>query len=146
MAGSVAVTRLDPGRRGIVRIKATLTTDASGNVTAAVCGTAFGRLVGVIYKQGTLDASADITVTGDAGATVLATTTGFGGVATKYFRPTTVLAANTGTAITAAATAPNVNKDMFLAGKMKVAVANGGNAGVGTISFIVDERKGPHSG
>jgi len=106
-------------------------------------GTAYGRLVGVNYKRNTLDVSADITVTDDAGATIISTTTGFGGINTLSFRPTQVIVTSTGGAITNDATAPNVNRDIFVAGKIKVGVLNGGNLGTGELHLIFDERPSP---
>lgn len=128
---------------GLRKITVTMTTDASGDATASTVGTTYGRLVAVGYKKGTLDASADITVTdANSGATILSTTDGFAAAATAWFRPTSVITDNAGTAVTAAATAPNVNRDILLTGKVKVGVANGGNAGTGYLYLVIDDQGG----
>jgi hypothetical protein len=44
-----------------------------------------------------------------------------------------------GAAITAADTAPNVNRDIYVAGKLSVAVAGGGNLETCKLALIVDE-------
>jgi hypothetical protein len=232
VAGSITNVVLAPGRNGIKKIKATLTADASGVVTAAVAGIAFGRLVGFAYKAtGSVGFAPVLTVTGDSGATIVSydvaaaekfgsTTTGdttggasedlwttgavhglvdgdqivftsitgngAGGptVGTAYYvdqkstttfvlttdsgltlvqnvgatdasaatwykvgtrtavykRPSQVVTDNAGTAVTAAASAPNVNRDIFVAGKVKIGATGLGNLGTCEVHLIVDER------
>lgn len=124
--------------RGVVRTDVTITCDASGVATAAVVGVGFGRLVGVMYDGG-LDASAVITLSdAKTGAALVTYTTGTEGTPV-LFRPTEVIVDTAGAAITAADTAPNVNRDIYLSGKVKIGVTSGGNAEVGKVALIVDE-------
>ena len=138
MAGTITPDAINHRSRGVVRTDVAVTTDASGVASETVVGVGFGRLVGFLYNGG-LDASAVITVKDKkTGASLVAYTTGTEGTPV-FFRPTTVIADNAGTAVTAAATAPNVNRDMFVAGKVSVTVASGGNLETCTLSLIVDE-------
>ena len=124
--------------RGLVRTDVAISTDASGVASAAIVGVGFGRLVGVLYNGG-LDASATVTLKdAKSGASLLTITTGAEGVAVAL-RPSTAIVNNAGTAVTPDATAPNVNRAIFLAGKVSITVAGGGNLETGTLSLIVDE-------
>lgn len=145
MAGTVVPLAVQHRDRGVVRLSAALTTSAGGVVDAASMGQAFGRIVAVFYDGG-LDASAVITVTdGKTGAPLFTYTTGTEGTPTR-FRPSRVVADNAGVAITAgdgsggAGTGNDVNRDIYVAGKVKIAVASGGNAETGTLVIIVDEH------
>jgi hypothetical protein len=72
----------------------------------------------------TITSSAVLTVTdGDTGATLF-TVGATVGAAALYFRPTAVITANTGVAVTAAATAVDVNRDIFVAGNIKATIAS----------------------
>ncbi len=55
----------------------------------------------------------------------------------KLFRPTAVVTDNVGVAVAAADTAPNVNRDIYLKGPVKVSVADGGNVKTGELHLIV---------
>lgn len=129
--------------RGVVRIEAALTCDASGVVSETVIGAAYGKLVGVLYDGG-LDASAVITIKQYPGAPstvsvpVIAYTTGTEGTPV-FFRPTDIITTNAGADVSASANAVGVNRDIYLAGKVTVTVASGGNAETGKIALIVDE-------
>lgn len=128
--------------RGVVRIEAALTCDGAGAIAETVIGAAFGRLVGVVYDGG-LDASAVITIKQYPGAStvsvpVLAYTTGTEGTPV-FFRPTDKVTDNAGADLTAALTATNVNRDIYLAGKVTLTVASGGASETGKIALIVDE-------
>lgn len=140
MAGTItAVTRTKKGR-GLVRIDVALTTDASGVATATPVGNLFGRLVAILYDGG-LDASAVITISDSTtGAALVTYTTGTEGTPV-VFRPTKGIFGSTGAAVTAATTAVDTNRDIFVAGALKVAVASGGNAETGNISLLVEESK-----
>ena len=55
-------------------------------------------------------------------------------------RPTQVITDAAGTAVTAADTAVDVNRDIYVAGKLTLAVSNGaGNSKAGTFKVLVDE-------
>jgi hypothetical protein len=143
MAGlAVAAAPVKHRSRGVVRIEVDLTTDASGVVSETVIGVAFGRLVGVLTNAG-LDASGTVTLKCIPGGSsvsvpVMAHTTGTEG--TPYgFRPTGVIATNAGVAVTAATTAPNVRRDIYVAGKLTITVASGGNEETGKFAFLIDE-------
>jgi hypothetical protein len=140
MAGSAVATKIEHRPRGVVRTNINITTDASGNASATVVGTGFGRVVGVFYNGG-LDASAVVTFSDyKTGATLFTYTTGTEGTPTT-FRPTTNVVDVAGATISAATSAPNVNRDIFLAGKVSVTVASGGNAETGTFALLVDEGR-----
>jgi hypothetical protein len=63
-----------------------------------------------------------------------------GSISPVALRPSTNVVDNVGANIAAADTAPNVNRDIVLGGKVKIGVSGGGNAGVGIVSLIVDEE------
>lgn len=127
-------------RSPLARLAGTLTTDASGNIAATSIGQAFGRIVAVEYDPGTLATGADITISDHLGAPIITLTDA--GTAKRRFRPSAVVTANTGVAITAATTAVDVDRDIYVAGNVNVAVAQGGNTLTGTIAVIVDESLG----
>jgi hypothetical protein len=56
-----------------------------------------------------------------------------------FFQPTSVVTDNAGAAVSAATTAPNVNRPIFVAGKVNVAVASGGVSETCQLALIVDE-------
>ena len=139
MAGLVAPTAPILHRpRGVVRTRINVTTDASGDATLDVVGAGYGRLVGVLYDGG-LDASANITIRDTrTGAVLVSYTTGTEG-SPVFFRPTSVITDVAGDAITAADTAPNVNRDMYVFGNVSVSVSSGGNEETCKIALIIDE-------
>lgn len=143
MAGTAVATPVTHRPQGVKRIEVALTCDASGVVSEAVIGEAYGRLVGVFYNGG-LDASATVTFKAKPGvpsltsATFFTHTTGTEGTAVRL-RPTDIVTDNAGANITAADTAPNVNRDIFVAGKVTVTVSAGGNAETGIYALIFDE-------
>lgn len=139
----MALTKLAPMKHrplGIVRLAATLVTDASGNIAATSIGSAFGRIVAVEYDPGTLATGADISITDHLGAPLVTLTDA--GTAKRRFRPTANITTNAGVAVTAATTATMTDRDIYVAGSISVAVAQGGNALTGTIAIIVDEGIG----
>jgi len=139
--------------KGIVRISVALATDATadgGDIGERVIGEAYGRLVGVFYDGG-CDVSAVITLRTAAsladatvGAPILAYTTGTEGTPVA-FRPTQVVMGVAGTAVTAgdgsggAGTGNDVNRDIYVAGKLTLEVANMGLSESGNIAFVFDE-------
>lgn len=134
----VTTTVIEHRSRGVVRSDIVLTTTAGGAVPATVVGVGFGRLVGVLYDGG-LDASATITIADTKTGVALVTyTTGVEGTPVA-FRPTQVIATDAGAAVTAAATAVGVDRDIYVGGKVSVTVASGGNLETGRLALIVDE-------
>lgn len=125
--------------RGIAKIKVAITTAADGTVAETVVGSAQGRLVGVGYKPGTLATGVDITVRDyESGATILSLTDA--GTSARYFRPTQNVTTNAGAAVTPATTAVDVNRDIFVSGKISVQVAQGGNAASGELHLVFAEN------
>ncbi len=139
MAGTITGSKVQHRSRGLLRLKAAFTTDASGDVSLTKIGAAFGKVVGVIYDAGDLDTGTDITLSdGDTGATIFALTNA--GVSDRFIRPTQVVTDNAGVAVTAAVTAVDVNRDIYVAGQLKLLVAQGGNAKSGSLTLLIDER------
>jgi hypothetical protein len=140
MAGSIAGTTITHRSRGLVQLKAVFTTDASGDASATVIGEAYGRIVGVTYDPvtGGVATGADFTLTdADTGATLFSLTNA--GTSALFKRPTCVATDNAGVALTAAATAVDVNRDIYVAGKLKLLVAQGGVSKTGTFRVFVEE-------
>lgn len=142
MAGTITASVVAHRGSGIKRIKTTLTC-AGGVLSATEIGNFYGRIVGVAWDAtrgagATMTAAADITVTdGDTGATIL-TLTDVGQTA-LFFRPTAVVTDFAGAAITAAATAVDVNRDIYVCGPVKVAIAAATATDTGGLDFIIDE-------
>lgn len=138
-----AVATVTAGKkRGIVRVDVALTCVA-GAIAATPIGAFYGRLVGLYIDPvagagATLNSNADILIT-DAltGAPVISDLTA--GAAANGYRPTQVVATSAGVAVTAAATATNVDRDIFVAGKLNVAVANATTTDTGLLSLIFEE-------
>lgn len=137
MAGSITAVKAEHRSRGVIKIKAAVTCDASGDASTTVIGVAYGKIVAIGYKPGTFDTGVDLTLTDDNGTTLFSLTNA--ATSARYFRPTAVIATNAGAAITAADTAPNVNRDIYVAGKLKLVAAQGGNLGAGELHIVVDE-------
>ena len=139
MAGTITASKEKGAARGIVKLKAAITCDASGDATVTEFGSAFGKLVAVGYVPGTFATGVDLTVTdATTGATILSLTNA--GTSGRYFRPTAVITDNAGAAVSAAATAVDVNRDIFISGGVKVVAAQGGNLGAGSLFLVVDEN------
>jgi hypothetical protein len=147
MAGTVAPATVVHRPKGVVRIEVALTCDASGVVSETVIGEAYGRLVGVFYDGG-LDASATVTLKAKPGqaslvsAPVFVHTTGTEGTPVRL-RPTDIATDNAGVNVTAADTAPQVNRDIVVAGKLTITVASGGTSETGKYAFLFDETPVP---
>jgi hypothetical protein len=139
MAGTITRTFIEHRARGVVRNELAITCDASGVASATVAGVGFGRLIGVFYNGG-LDASASITVKdAKSGATVFGPyVTGTEGTPVTL-RPSQIIATNAGAAVTAADTAPNVNRAIYVGGKLTVEVSSGGISETCILALIVDE-------
>jgi hypothetical protein len=141
MAGTAVATVSSRKGRGIVRVDVALTC-ASGAVSATTIGSFYGRLVG-IYTDPTYGAGATMTSTADllitdheTGASLIADLT-FG--TAEYKRPTTAVVDSAGAAITPATTANDVNRDIFVAGKVDIAIANATTTDTGLVSLVFDE-------
>lgn len=137
MAGTLTATSVRHRGAALKKLKAVLTTDASGVVTAADLDAAYGRIVAIGYKPGTLDTGADITVTDkQTGATVFSLTNA--GTTPRWIRPRQI-----GTTAAGVADTPGAGfdvLDIWIAGILQVAVAQGGNAGTGELYIVVDEN------
>lgn len=143
MAGSVVATSSARKGQGIVKITSTLTC-AGGALSATIIGKAYGRIVGVAFDPtrgagATITSTAVLTVTdGDTGATLFTVGATVGSSA-LYFRPTAVITSNTGAAVTAAATAVDVNRDIFVAGNIKATIASATTTDSCGLDIIVEE-------
>ena len=143
MAGSIVATTYASKGRGIVRIDCALTC-VSGAISATPIGSAFGRIVGVAYEPtagagGTMTTTADLTLTDAVTGAVLIAEPDFG--TARFERPTCAIVGATGVAVTPATTANDTNRDIFVAGKLNVTIANGTTTDTGLFSLFVEEGR-----
>lgn len=141
MAGSAVVAVSNRKGRGLLRVDIDLTC-SGGAVSAQSIGSYFGRLVGVLFDPAagagaTMTSTADVLLTDHAtGAAILSDLSfGSGG----FYRPTMAVVDSAGAAITPATTANDVNRDIFLAGKIDIAIANATTTDTGRISLLIEE-------
>jgi hypothetical protein len=141
MAGTITASTVARKGRGIVRVDCQVTC-SGGAVSAQSIGAFYGRLVGVL-TDGTAGAGATMTTTADilltdatTGAPILSDLTF---ATSDFYRPTAVITTNAGAAVTAATTANDVNRDIFVAGNLNLAIANATTTDTGLVSFIFDE-------
>lgn len=142
MAGSIVATLKTHKGRGLVRIDCALTC-SGGAVDAAVIGEAWGRLVGVATDPAagagaTMTSTADILLTDATTGAPIISDLSFGASA-AFYRPTQVVVDSAGAAVTAATTANDVNRDIFVAGKLKLAIANATTTDTGLVSLFIEE-------
>lgn len=141
MAGTAVATVTSRKGRGIVRVDVDLTC-SGGAVSAQSIGSFYGRLVGVL-TDGTAGAGATMTTTADILLTDAATgapiLSDLSFATSDFYRPTAVITDSAGVAVTAAATAVDVNRDIFVAGKLNIAIANATTTDTGRVSFIFAE-------
>lgn len=145
MAGTLTKTVIRHRARGIVKLKAAFTTDASGDVTVGDIGPAYGQLVQVKYDAGSggtaLATGVDITVTDkDTGATIFSLTDA--GTTGRTMRPTNIPTTNAGVAVT-----PGAGYDVgppIISGELRMVVAQGGNAKSGALYLVIQEM--PNAG
>lgn len=141
MAGSAVSTVTSRKGRGIVRVDVDVTC-VSGAVSAQPIGSFFGRLVGVL-TDGTAGAGATMTNTADILLTDAATgapiLSDLSFATSDFYRPTAPVVDAAGAAITPATTANDVNRDIFVAGKLNIAIANATTTDTGRVSFIFAE-------
>lgn len=117
--------------------KITITTDAAGDTTV-YSGDFVGLLHELIYVPGTLATGADLTITDDVTGAAIITITN-GGTAAVRLAPRVPTVDATNAASLYADTGEPVNDRMAIVGRLKVVVAEGGNAKTGTL-YIVWER------
>jgi hypothetical protein len=134
------VTSTKVRSRGITRLQGTFTSHTDGSVTATAIGSAFGRVVAVEYDPGSagtaVDTGADISLSNNSGAAFL-TLTNEGTVPVRV-RPTCIPVVAAGTAVTPGA-GYNGTMDVYVAGPVKLTVAQAGSGKVGVVTVIVDE-------
>lgn len=143
MAGlAVAAAPVVHRQRGVVRLETTLTTDATadgGDVASTVIGAAFGRIVGLFYNGGG-DASGVLTFTDYVtGATLFTYTLGAEGTPTRI-NPKTNIVDTAGVTVAAALEAVDVWRDIKVAGKIALSVANMGVSESAKVALIIDEK------
>lgn len=111
------------------RVTVPLTTNASGDVTAySPCVS--GRVMDVIYTKGTLDGTTtDITITTATTLQTILTLTNV--TASAAYHPRSVVHGNTGTALTGVEPINAADEEI------KIVVAQGGNAGAGSVTLII---------
>lgn len=143
MAGSATATTTSRKGKGIVRVDVDLVC-AAGAVSAQPIGSFFGRLVGVM-TDGTAGAGATMTTTADILLTDAATgapiLSDLSFATSDFYRPTKAVVDSAGAAITPATTANDVNRDIYVAGKLNIAIANATTTDTGRVSFIFDEAR-----
>jgi len=141
MAGTIVATTTSRKGKGIVRIDCALTC-VGGAISAQAIGSAYGRLVAIAtdptYGAGaTMTSTADVLLTDATTGAPIFTDLTFG--TAEYKRPTAAVVDAAGAAITPATTANDVNRDIFVAGKLNLAIANATSTDTGLISFIFEE-------
>lgn len=142
MAGTATATVTSKKGRGLIRVSIDLVC-SGGAVSATPIGAFFGRLVGVYSDptQGagaTMTSTADILLTDtDTGAPILSDLS-FGAAAFSY-RPTQNVVDNAGATITPATTAADVNRDIYVAGRLSIAIANATTTDSGRLVLVIEE-------
>lgn len=115
----------------LTKVTAAITTDASGNATVYLGTRLRGRVHAVHYVKGTLDAGTDIVLTGETTGMPILTDSPS---ADEWYYPRAFAnAVTTGAAGTAAQEDVHVLNE-----RIKVVVAQGGNAGAGSIEAFID--------
>lgn len=142
MAGTIVATTSSRKGRGVVRVNLALTCVA-GAISAQPIGSFYGRLVGVLMDPvagagATMTSTADVLITdADTGAPILSDLSF--GAAAGFYRPTQAVVDSAGAAITPATTANDINRDIFVAGKLNLAIANATTTDTGLLCLIFDE-------
>lgn len=118
------------------RIKATITTDASGNATVYITpglnSVPDGLLLALLYRPGDLDTGTDLTITGETTGIAILTITN-AGTSNKDWQPRALShAVADGTASSTATELIPIAKE-----RIKVVVASGGNTKTGTIEAVL---------
>lgn len=115
----------------IQQVTATITTDASGDATVYLGSRLRGRVHAIKYTKGTLDAGTDLVITGETTGVAILTDSPSG---SEWFYPR----AFPNQAADGAAEADAVCDIHVLLERIRVVVAQGGNAGVGSIDVFID--------
>ena len=141
MAGTVVATTSARKGKGLVRINCALTCVA-GAISASPIGSAYGRIVAAIFEPtagsgATMTTTADLTITDTVSGATVFSTADFG--TARSIRPTQVVTTNAGVAVSAASTAVDINRDIFVAGKLNLAIANATTTDTGYFGLIVEE-------
>lgn len=138
MAGAI-VSEVRVGKsKGLRRLSSSFTTTAGGAVAAHDLGAAYGRIVAIGYDAGDMDTGADITLSDKAsGASILVITNA--GTSDLWYRPSAVVRDSAGVAVSAAATAVDINRDIFVFGTLQLTIAAGGASKSGEFYVVVDE-------
>lgn len=125
----------------VTNFKVPVTTDASGDATAYTQGPVLGRVEHVRYTpDGTnpLDTNADMDITGETSGIVVANHDNIGTAAfTRAYRHATH--GVDGVAATYNGTAGVFDKIAIAGERLKVVIANGGNAKSGTVEIVVSD-------
>lgn len=141
MAGAItAVTHSRKGR-GQLRVNIAITC-VSGAVAATSIGSFYGRLVGIFYEPtagagATMTSTADVLLTDAVTGAPIISDLAFG--TARFERPSKVVFGPTGAAITPATTANDLNRDVYLAGKINLAIANATTTDTGYLGLIIEE-------
>lgn len=114
-----------------------LTTNASG-VASGVTPDFTGMLEALVYVPGTLDTGADLTITDEVTGLAILTVTN-AGTAVKQFTPRTPVVDVANAASLYAAGGEPVEDRFAIVGRVKCAVAQGGNALSGSLYVIWDD-------
>ena len=141
MAGTAVATVRTGGKRGVVRVNLALTCDSVA-IAALPIGAFFGRLVGIHYEPtagagGTMTSTADVLITDATTGASLIADLAFG--TARYERVTMPIQDSAGTVVTAATTANDCRRDVFVAGKINVAIANATTTDTGYLGLVFEE-------
>lgn len=142
MAGTIVATVSGRKGKGLVRVDVALTCVA-GAISAQTIGSFFGRIVGmytdpVAGAGATMTSTADILITDHVTGAPIISDLSFGAAAAGY-RPTQAVVDSVGAAITPATTANDINRDIFVAGKIDIAIANATTTDTGLVSLLIEE-------
>jgi len=115
------------------KLTTAITTDSGGDATVYLGSKIRGRLVAIIYRPGTLDTGADLAITGETSGIPILTKAN-AGTSNAFFYPRAIPhKVADGAAFTdLAEMIPVVGE------RIKVVVAQGGNALTGSIEAIID--------
>lgn len=141
MAGTATATVTSKKGRGVIRVEIDLVC-SGGAVSAQSIGAFFGRLVAVMADPtagagATMTSTADILLTDAVTGAPILSDLSFGSA--FYYRPTTAIVGVDGVAITPAATAVDVNRDIFVAGTLNIAIANATTTDTGKLVLVFEE-------